>query len=61
MCYLRSCVVFIEVLDKIVRLGRKIFLSDTDDLRASGIFTQFMTLFKGLESTIPLSSLDSII
>ena len=45
---------------ELLRPGRKIYLSITDNLRAPGIRTQFVTPFKGLESAIPLSSLDSI-
>ena len=50
----------IELSDRTIKTREKLYLSITDNLRASGIRAQFVTPFKGLESTIPLSSLDSI-
>lgn len=51
---------FIGVSDRTIRPWRKTSVSITDVLRASGVHAHFVTPFKELESTIPLTSLDSI-
>ena len=60
MHYLKSCLLFIEVTGRTVIPWRKIFLNVIDALKSSGIRT-LCDSFQGLESTTPLSSLDSII
>ena len=50
----------IEVSDRTIKIREENISEHYRRLKASGICAQFVTYFKRLKSTIPLSSLDSI-